>query len=415
MTRRSPAARTALLLAGLAAGWVGCGRSGSGAGVSGADAAVAGHTDSGADAPAAAPSEPDARADAGDRGAWDGAGATGEPDAIASADAIVDGETVDADAVGGHDAGSDAAAADAGGGDDVMSDASDAAIDDGVSKDPVARGSYLVRAVLACGSCHSPLPAAGAAPDPSLFLSGRDCFATIAIPTGGTTCLGAPNLTPGPMGIGRYSDAQLTALIFDGVRPDGARLLAGYMPAYQFRLLSDDDAASVVAYLRSLPPVARYVASRDSSIPAGAAAPLSLADVPAAPAAAGAAGERGRFLAAVACVACHSPRVTTVDVRPIKVSGAFTGGRMYVGLDRDVYASNLTTVHPEGPGAHVESIVRALRTGVGRDGLPLCARMPGGLGAAYAQLSDDDAHAIATYLASLPPAGDVVQRTCVAP
>jgi mono/diheme cytochrome c family protein len=377
VTGLAPAARkqrTALFLATLALGWVACGAPGEGADTTGTDAnttdvTIGGHADGGVDAPADVSSG---------------------PDAPGGADAGVGGQSGGTGAAGGNDA----------------------SIDRSSGGDPITRGSYLVRAVLACGSCHSPLPSASAAADPGLFLSGRDCFATIEDTPGDTSCLGAPNLTPDPTGIGRYSDPQLTTLIFDGVRPDGTALAAAYMPSYQFHLLTADDAAAVVAYLRSLPPVPHDVPGRDPRIKARVATPLSQADLPV-----GAAGadDRGRTLAGVACVACHSPQTINGGVRPINVARAFTGGQMYAGLNRVAYAPNLTIAHPDGSSAHLESIVRAMRAGIGRDGLPLCSRMPGGPGAAYAQLSDDDAHAIASYLASLPPSGDVVPRTCDPP
>ncbi|MBV8298854.1 MAG: hypothetical protein JO083_04745 [Candidatus Eremiobacteraeota bacterium] len=40
-----------------------------------------------------------------------------------------------------------------------------------------------------------------------------------------------------------------------GIRPDGTRLLI--MQSWDFAVMSDDDAASVIAYIRSLPPVDR--------------------------------------------------------------------------------------------------------------------------------------------------------------
>lgn len=338
-----------------------------------------------------------------------------------------DGAADDTDgAPGGGDAADGGDDARAGEGDRVIGDAAvvdaarakgDAASVPSGGGDPVTRGSYLVRAVLACGNCHSPLPAAGAAADPSAFLGGRECFARVGRRDGlGTTCLAAPNLTPDATGIGRYSDAQLTAMILDGVRADGTPIAAAFMPSYQFHLLTDEDAASVVAYLRSLPPVTRAIPRRDHGVsPASFESPLSMDDLPAANPLAGPAGERGRYLAAIACVACHSPHDETTLLRPIDAARAYSGGQMYVGVDRVAHAPNLTTADPAAQGAHAEAIVRAMRSGIGRDGLPLCGRMPGGPGQPYAQLSDDDAYAIANYLASLPPRADVVSRVCDAP
>ena len=68
-----------------------------------------------------------------------------------------------------------------------------------------------------------------------------------------------PNLTPDKAtGLGGWTDAQITTALRTGVRPDG-RVLAPIMPWRALAVLTDQDAAAVVAYLRSLPPVANMV------------------------------------------------------------------------------------------------------------------------------------------------------------
>src|SRR5690606_29903099 len=64
----------------------------------------------------------------------------------------------------------------------------------------------------------------------------------------------ASNLTSGRGGIGTsYSEIDLDRVIRHGVRPDGGPVLV--MPSSGYNRLSDDDAARIIAYLRSLPPV----------------------------------------------------------------------------------------------------------------------------------------------------------------
>jgi mono/diheme cytochrome c family protein len=68
--------------------------------------------------------------------------------------------------------------------------------------------------------------------------------------------LNAANLTRGPGGVGTlYTDSDYDRAIRRGIRPDGTRLLI--MPSWDYYAMNDDDAASLVAYLRTLPPVDR--------------------------------------------------------------------------------------------------------------------------------------------------------------
>ena len=65
----------------------------------------------------------------------------------------------------------------------------------------------------------------------------------------------APNITPdAETGAGNWSDDQLARAIREGVGHDG-RALFPLMPYPDFHSMSDEDLASVIVYLRSLPPV----------------------------------------------------------------------------------------------------------------------------------------------------------------
>jgi mono/diheme cytochrome c family protein len=65
----------------------------------------------------------------------------------------------------------------------------------------------------------------------------------------------APNVTPDPeTGAGTWTDDQLARAIREGIGHDG-RALFPMMPYEDFRKMSDEDLASIVVYLRSLPPV----------------------------------------------------------------------------------------------------------------------------------------------------------------
>ncbi len=114
------------------------------------------------------------------------------------------------------------------------------------------RGKYLANGVSGCIYCHSdhdfrnttdPIPAGGLAAGhvlPYIGLPGR---------------IVASNLTPDPQtGAGTWTDDQFARAIREGIGHDG-RTLFPIMPYPRFRSMSDEDLASIVVYLRSLPPV----------------------------------------------------------------------------------------------------------------------------------------------------------------
>jgi hypothetical protein len=64
----------------------------------------------------------------------------------------------------------------------------------------------------------------------------------------------AANLTSHPDGLAGYSDAEVLAMITEGQRPDGSPMLPP-MPYGYFARMTPEDAAALVLYLRTLPPL----------------------------------------------------------------------------------------------------------------------------------------------------------------
>jgi mono/diheme cytochrome c family protein len=101
----------------------------------------------------------------------------------------------------------------------------------------LARGKHLAEAVAVCTICHG------------LNLGGQLAFEDSFLGRGYTS-----NLTSGRGGVGGiYSDADWIRSIRYGVRPD--RHGSPFMPSDYFNRISDDDLGSMVAYLKTLPPV----------------------------------------------------------------------------------------------------------------------------------------------------------------
>ena len=117
----------------------------------------------------------------------------------------------------------------------------------------VAWGKYLVQ-LAGCTDCHTPGHLLGK-PDMTRFLGGSDVG--FEVPDLGIFV--GPNLTPdNDTGLGRWTSDEIVTVIQTGVRPDG-RILVPVMPWRAYAGLKKSDAAAIVAYLRSLPPVTNKV------------------------------------------------------------------------------------------------------------------------------------------------------------
>lgn len=114
-------------------------------------------------------------------------------------------------------------------------------------QEALARGEHLVNI---CKGCHGDNLGGGPVlDDPSIGV------------------VYAPNLTPGKGGVGAtFSDADFVRAIRHGVQPDGRALII--MPSEIFIHFSEEDLASIIAYLRTLEPV-------DNSVPERSFTPMA--------------------------------------------------------------------------------------------------------------------------------------------
>jgi mono/diheme cytochrome c family protein len=106
-------------------------------------------------------------------------------------------------------------------------------------------GAYLVNALGHCGECHTPRNWLGG-PDRSRAFGGAKLAGDD----------GAPNITPARLK--KWSDAELKDFLAFGLTPDGDVVGAtmGEVIRNTTGKLRPEDLAAVIAYLRSLPPVA---------------------------------------------------------------------------------------------------------------------------------------------------------------
>ena len=112
------------------------------------------------------------------------------------------------------------------------------------------RGDYLVHAVMHCMGCHSKYDDKVNPP----VLASQEGSGQVIFEQGNIRLV-APNITSDPeTGIGKWSDDAIARAIREGIAADGSALLP-IMPYEHFRHLSDEDLASIVVFLRTLPPV----------------------------------------------------------------------------------------------------------------------------------------------------------------
>jgi mono/diheme cytochrome c family protein len=192
------------------------------------------------------------------------------------------------------------------------------------AQSPLARGTYLMNGIVACGNCHTPQTPQG--PVPGKELAGGTPFRE------GFGVAYAPNITPDPeTGIGKWTDQQIITAIREGKRPDGT-IIGPPMPVPLYRDMSDEDVQAIVAYIRAVPAVVNKVAKSEYTIPLPPAyGPPITAAVTAPPKSDKVA--YGAYLAGPLghCIECHSSpgarRWRTTSRRPTSAPGSTATSR----------------------------------------------------------------------------------------
>jgi hypothetical protein len=216
-----------------------------------------------------------------------------------------------------------------------------------------------------------------------------------------------PNITPDPeTGAGRWTDDMLARAIREGIGHDG-RTLFPMMPYEQFKYMSDEDLASVVVYLRSLPPVSKTLPRTEvpfpvnrliNSVPEPITEPVPEPDRtnPVA---------YGDYLVRLgACRDCHTP----MDDQGQRIPGLeFAGGMTLIGPYGQITSGNITP-DPSGiPYYTADLFVEMIRTGRVK-AREIHAQMPWAI---YRQQTDEDLRAIFAYLQTVEPVQHRVDNT----
>jgi cytochrome c553 len=249
----------------------------------------------------------------------------------------------------------------------------DAAVRAATDSSSLAWGRHVMETVAKCQECHD------------ADLGGRMMMNEAAFAR-----LAAPNLTRGRGGIAEYTDADLERAIRHGVGRDGRPLI--FMPSDAYGVMTDEDLAALMGYLRTFPPV-------DREHPEPSIGPVA----------------RGLYLTGkfpllpVEIIRHDAPR-------PARSPGVTVGYGEYlatIGGCRSCHGQTLAgDANPDAPDITVGRLadwteadfLRALREGRRRDGSAIDPmRMPwvrSGL------MTDDEIRAVWAYMRSLPPGSE---------
>ena len=236
------------------------------------------------------------------------------------------------------------------------------------------RGKYLFES-RGCADCHG---AQG---------GGREFI------NDGKLRVAGPNITRAGV-TASYKPEDWVRTLRHGVKPGGQPAMI--MPSEDFNRFTDQDLASLVAYVRSLPPQQGGAAVLELPVPVrvlygfgaiqDSAAKINHLLPPAQPVAAAVNAQHGAYVANM-CIGCHGEHLS--------------GGNIPGGPPDWPAAANLTP----GPGSamarykDVAQFVAMLRSGKRPDGTPIKV-MPF---ESLAKMNDVDAQAVYAYLQTVPP------------
>jgi mono/diheme cytochrome c family protein len=239
------------------------------------------------------------------------------------------------------------------------------------------RGKYLFNS-RGCVDCH-----------------GADGAGHTFVENGDGLKIKGPNISPGPGNVvAAYQPRDWVRAIRHGVAPSGRPLMV--MPSEDYNRFTDDDLASLVAYVRSLPPVQGTGAEIRLPLPArvaygfgairDAAAKIDHSLPPQQPIPEAVSVDHGKYVANM-CLGCHGEKLA--------------GGKVPGGPPDWPAAANLTA----GAGSvmklypDADAMLKLFRTGKRPDGSDVLV-MPFG---SLRNMSETDVRALYLFLKTLPP------------
>jgi len=274
----------------------------------------------------------------------------------------------------------------------------------------IARGEYLANHVAVCIDCHSTRDWSrfSGPPAPGTLGKGGDLFDQ---KFGFPGAYYAKNITP--EGISRYTDGELFRTITTGVSKEG-RAMFPVMPFHYYGQMDEEDIKSIIAYIRTLPPIKNEIPESSSDFPMNFIIntlphEASFSKLP----------EKtdvvnyGKYLAnAASCIDCH----TKFEKGNLVAGTEFGGGREFNFPDGSIVRSaNISSDEDTGIGgwddetfvslfkAHSDSTTLATQLKPGEFNSIMPWTMYGGM-------KDEDLKAIFAYLKTVAPIKNEVAK-----
>jgi mono/diheme cytochrome c family protein len=272
----------------------------------------------------------------------------------------------------------------------------------------IARGQYLSRHVVGCSDCHGERDwTKYSAPQ----IREREGHGGMAFRIGVGT-LYAPNITP--VRLSTWTDGEVMRAMTSGVSKDGSPLFP-LMPYDAYRQMSREDAESVIAFIRTLPPVARDVPRSQLNFPFNLIVRTMPSPAPPLPEKAPDPSDRlayGTYLTTIAgCVTCHTQMERGQPIPGMEFAGGLEFPMRSGGMQ---YSANITSDEQSGIGrwtveqfvASFKSIADADEASLALNGRPN-TEMPW---RDYGGMTREDLEAIFTFLQTVPPVRNVAAR-----
>ncbi|MES2701107.1 MAG: c-type cytochrome [Bacteroidota bacterium] len=273
----------------------------------------------------------------------------------------------------------------------------------------IERGRYLANSVTACMDCHSTrdwTKFSGPSLDGTLGKGGERFDHSMGFP--GTYF--SRNITPA--GISRYTDGELYRVITTGVTKEGKAMFP-VMPYPYYGKMDPEDIKSIIAYLRTLPPIPGEVPESTSDFPMS----VIINTIPGKPAPQTRPNPTDRkaygayLVNAAGCIECHTQAKQGQIIKEL----AFSGGRDFKMPDGSVMRTpNITPDPKTGIGNwNEEAFINRFKAYAPPYQPHAVAKgefqtiMPWMI---YANMTKDDLGAIYTYLRTLPPRENAVVK-----
>jgi cytochrome c2 len=273
------------------------------------------------------------------------------------------------------------------------------------SPERLARGEYVAE-VAACFHCHSEHDYSS--PDYPTPPGRKGAGWDMPIPELGKVV--ARNITSDPeTGLGNWTDDEIARAIQEGISRDGSALFP-IMPYLNLRNLDDEDLASLVVYLRTVPPVRQVRQKSELIFPLSVLVktmPRPIESHTAVAVSRTTPEARGEYLVRTVggCQGCHTPEKQGTPLPGLDLGGGFKFNDP--GQNGPVHSRNIT-MDASGIAHYDEGLfMQTMRTGQ-IPGRVLSHIMPF---SGYKSLTDDDLRDMFAYLKSVPKVTHRVSNT----